>query len=140
MFGCSSMNLSTICCMNGPSPPVKPFQYASSTSGPSYSPVNSGASAAPPPCAASSGVTPPPQAASARPAMTEINPRASRRRRDAPGVWAVVLIIELLGDAAGVAGGPFGQNSLQTLLVFRTPLVWFRHRVEPLWERSVTEP
>src|ERR671920_1839514 len=37
MFSCSSLNRSTSSRIAGPSPPVNPFQNASSTGGPSYS-------------------------------------------------------------------------------------------------------
>ena len=40
IFGFSVWNRLTSSSMNGPSPPVKPFQYASVTAGPVYFPVN----------------------------------------------------------------------------------------------------
>src|SRR5215217_175100 len=81
MFWCSVLNWSTSFFMYGPSPPVKPFQKASETFGPSYLPVNS-----PPPdcCWVPGGPEVPPPQAAARPATPTAAeaPRKLRRERE----------------------------------------------------------
>src|SRR5215211_3217678 len=79
MFWCSPLNWSTILRMNGPSPPVKPFQKARLTLGPLYSaPLPNRSSVAWPP--APGGVLLPPQAASSTPAPAPTpSPRNWRR-------------------------------------------------------------
>jgi hypothetical protein len=80
MLGCSLLNWSTSFFMYGPSPPVKPFQNARATFGPSYVPVN----VPPPPscCWVPGGPDVPPQAAAkpARPTAAD-RPRKLRRER-----------------------------------------------------------
>src|SRR5215218_8261082 len=88
MLSCSSWNFLTRSCMNGPSPPVKPFQYDSVTSGPSYSPVKSALSACCGPAP-----WPPPQAVRARSAAATA------------AVQVVRLICSLLVVEYGWVGG-----------------------------------
>ena len=77
MLSCSLLNVSTICFMKAPSPPVKPFQNASVTFSPSYGP--SAMSAAWPPPGAPA--EPPPHADTAAPTPSAA-PMPSTPRRD----------------------------------------------------------
>src|SRR3954447_1632119 len=108
MFGFSPMNSLTICFMNGPSPPVKPFQYDSVSGGPSYVPLNVAAGlAAPPPPAASLALLPPPQPAISAPAAAP-TPRPMKRRREISRALPVVkdMPISLLAlDLSAGRGG-----------------------------------
>src|SRR4051812_8560778 len=87
MFWCAALNSSTSFFMNGPSPPVKPFQYASATLGPSYVPVNS----PPPPCWVPGGPELPPPQAAAKPAAPTAADRPRKFRREKPEVGVAVM-------------------------------------------------
>jgi hypothetical protein len=77
IFGLAFMKSATICFMNGPSPPVKPFQYDSVTVGPLYPVVNVPDGLLTP--AASWADLPPPHAVS--PAAAAAAPPSARRCR-----------------------------------------------------------
>src|SRR5918994_1328904 len=129
MFWCSLLNWSTSWRMNGPSPPVKPFQKARLTLGPVYSlPSPNWPPPPPPPPPAPGGASvPPPQAASIIEAPAPApSPRTCRRfsgpwlvlrslpmsppfpPRSPPGprcLWLVDAEVVELGDGAGAAVG-----------------------------------
>src|SRR5215217_5777311 len=108
MFWCSPLNWSTILRMNGPSPPVKPFQKARLTLGPLYSaPVPNRSSLAWPP--APGGVLLPPQAASSRLAPAPApSPRNWRLFSPPPLVLRSVPMCPTF-----LAPGPPGQRFLR---------------------------
>jgi hypothetical protein len=104
-FGCSELNWSTSLRMNGPSPPVKPFQKARLTLGPVYSaPVPNSSLLAWPP--APGGVLLPPQADSSTPAPTPA-PIPRNCRRDSPRSLEPSLLI----SPPFLAPGPPGLGS-----------------------------
>src|ERR687890_1489587 len=82
MFWCSALNWSTSFFMYGPSPPVKPFQNARPTFGPSYVPVNS---PPPPPCDWVPGGPELPPHAAASPASPAAAERPRKLRREGGG-------------------------------------------------------
>src|SRR5215218_9783635 len=96
MFECSWVNCWTSFFMYGPSPPVKPFQKARLTLGPSYLPVYSPPVSPPP--APGGPELPPPQAAAANPAAPTAadTPRKLRRVKE---------LSDRVMDGAPSAGG-----------------------------------
>src|SRR3954470_4391868 len=110
IFGFACWNSSTSLSIEGPSPPVKPFQYDNVMAGPVYLPVNLESLEVLPP-ATSSADLPPPQAVSAAPAATP-PPAARNPRREIP-VLSVLICCASCSVVRWVRGSSVGPEPVE---------------------------